>query len=72
MGKPLIGIICVVDESGAGRPFPRPYVFLCTNYVDAICRAGGLLPYARARLRAGRKIGRQNSLPLDEQKEILP
>jgi len=38
----------------------------------AIRRAGGLLPYARARLRTSKRIGRQNSVPLDERKEILP
>lgn len=42
MAKPVIGINCDLDISGAGRPRPRGYLLLYTNYFDAVIQAGGL------------------------------
>jgi len=50
--KPIIGINCDLDMTGEGRVYKRPYLFIYTNYFDAIVRAGGipvLLPCVEAK-----------------------
>ena len=51
MRKPIIGINCDLDDTGAGRPRKGPYLYLYTEYFDAITRAGGipvLIPFLRS------------------------
>jgi putative glutamine amidotransferase len=48
MRKPLIGINSDLNDSGKGHLYRHPYLFVYTNYFDAITRAGGipvLLPF---------------------------
>jgi putative glutamine amidotransferase len=52
MGKPIIGINCDLDDTGAGRPRKVPYLYLYADYFDAILRAGGiaiLIPFLKSR-----------------------
>ncbi len=41
MPKPVIGINCDLDPTGAHRPRPTASLFLNTEYIDAIQQAGG-------------------------------
>ena len=48
MSKPVIGINCDLDPAGAGRTYPKPCLFLYTDYFDSVVRAGGvplLIPF---------------------------
>ena len=48
MRKPLIGINSDLNDSGKGHLYRHPYLFVYTNYFDAITQAGGipvLLPF---------------------------
>ena len=75
MRKPIIGINCDLDETGKCRRPVFPYLYVYTNYFDAVLRAGGiplLIPFLESKQDVEQILDRLDGLMLTGGADLDP